>query len=438
MNKKTILYVFFIVNLFHLEYVHSSYDVNLIGFLNEIKSISRHTSSFIDCLPQDLSIKLFKTKMCSPKDFKVRHRKILEDSINLNNQAKISHDVRKGLSLSGVTIYTDSQWYDNSWSNYKLIPNKSSVKYAYCVTERTEIPKWLAFKFNTEFDAIIVVDKWLINVCKNSGVTIPVFTLPLALNLNTLLSKKTKKSPSKPFAFGFSGGFWPRKNHELLIRAFDAEFRNDTNVRLIMHGRFEQKFESIQKMINHKSKNIKIIQRGFSRNEYENFIASLDCYVILSKGEGFSITPREALAAGIPCIISNNTAHKTICREKFVYAVPSNIIEPSFCRTENAYLGKEFNCNIKNVRKALRNVYEHYQFHYERAQRGRRWVQQYLPENLAPKYLNLVKPKKVIFGSANEITDDYLMTNSETLFNKYRELCKSTKTIFEIVRSKTH
>lgn len=419
-------------SFFHTAY---SYDLNLFGFLSDIHSISRHTTSFIDCLPEDINIKLFQTKKCSPKDLKESHKKILNSSTSLEDKKYISGLVKKGLKLSGITIYTDSQWYDNAWKTYKSIPNNSHLSYAYCVTERSEIPQSLVHKFNTYFDAVIVVDEWFVNVCKKSGVTVPVFSLPLALDLDSLLSKPIKRHPAKPFIFGFSGLFWPRKNHELLMKAFHQEFKNDPRIKLVMQGRFEQKFQTIrrgsQKLRN---ENITLIQRGLNRKEYEDFLTSIDCYTILSKGEGFSITPREALAAGIPCIISDNTAHKVICKNNFVYSVPSNIIEPSFCFTERCYLGHEFNCNIKDVRKALREVYTNYDSYKQKAQAGREWVKQYLAENLAPKYLNLVKPKKVIFGQKNKITDDYLMTNSKTLFDKYRTLCKSTDTKFEVLK----
>jgi hypothetical protein len=36
----------------------------------------------------------------------------------------------------------------------------------------------------------------------------------------------------------------------------------------------------------------------------------------------------------------------------------------------------------------------------------------------------MVKPKKVILGDRNEITKDYLMTNSKELYNKFMNLKK--------------
>ena len=61
--------------------------------------------------------------------------------------------------------------------------------------------------------------------------------------------------------------------------------------------------------------------------KYIEFISTFDCYVNLSKGEGFSIPPRESLALGIPCIISDNTAHKTICDSGLVLPVTSKILQ---------------------------------------------------------------------------------------------------------------
>ena len=46
--------------------------------------------------------------------------------------------------------------------------------------------------------------------------------------------------------------------------------------------------------------------------------------------EGFSITPREALAMKKPCILSNNTAHKKMCAKKYAYGVKSEIKESAY------------------------------------------------------------------------------------------------------------
>jgi glycosyltransferase involved in cell wall biosynthesis len=411
-----------------------SCDINLIGFLDDSQSVSRHTSSFIDCL-NDLDrrdIKLFATKACSGQDLNIPHQNIVRKSIDLNNRIALQNLIKQGLKLSGVTVYTGSNLRFNAWDQYLLVPNESTLRFAYCVTERTVVSKEIVALYNNNFDALIVPDEWLIDVYKSSGVTIPIFVLPLVLDLHSLLSKPKKTPIPKPFVFGFSGIFWPRKNHDLLISAFHAEFKHDSDVQLLLHGRFPDGIVLVKKLLTQlKNKKITIIQKEFGREEYENFISSLDCYVLLSKGEGFSITPREAIAAGIPCILSNNTAHKIICKNSCVYPVDSNIKEASFCQHTQEILGHEFNCDINDVRKALREVYENYEKYYERAQQGRTWVKSYFVENLRPFYISLVKPKKVILGDRNMLGENFLMTDSQEFFEKYKMLCDSENTVFE-------
>ena len=57
-------------------------------------------------------------------------------------------------------------------------------------------------------------------------------------------------------------------------------------------------------------------------------------------------------------------------------------------------MGFNFNCRIKDVQIALKEVYSNYQTYLAKAHQGREWVKQYCGINLKPKYLNLFKPKK--------------------------------------------
>lgn len=408
-----------------------AYDVNLIGYLNDIRSISRHTSSFTRCLQDHCSLKLFKTRGCSKKSFSLFEKKLIDYGVDLYDKKNLGLLINAGLKLSGITIYTDSYFKSNGvWQEYLKIPNSSLIKFAYVVTESPKISKDEVAILNQYFDALIIPDQWLESVYRSSGVVVPIFVLPLVLDLQSLFDKQVvRKSPS-PFIFGFSGVNPYRKNVDLLIKAFSKEFKNDPEVSLIIHTRFKKGFAKIEEILkNPKYKNITFLQKGFTRAEYEDFLAQLSCYVLLSKGEGFSITPREALALGLPCVLSNNTAHQVICDADCVASVPSYRGNPTYGKKSGSIF--VFDCTVHDARKALRDVYEHYDHHRQRAQKGREWVKQYLVENLRPKYLSLVKPLRVILGGENKITDEYLMVNSRALFNKYKRLDSSLETVFE-------
>ncbi len=404
----------------------SYYDINLIGYVDGLGSLACHTSSFIECLQASpVHINLIKTRACVTTSFPDYFKRIVANGTDLTTIAQPNKYKRP---LTGITVYTDIIYPNKNWRYYLSIPNKSVIKFAYCVTERSQILDAWVKMLNDNFDALLVPDEWLIDVYKNSGVKLPIFVLPEVLDLNHFLAKEPPKDHRHPFVFGFSGGFWPRKNHELLLRAFVEEFGNNPHVILRLHGRFGNYLRKILETFNQiKTRNVTLEHKALSRREFQNFLTSLDCYVTISKGEGFSIVPREVLAAGIPCIVSNNTAQTTICKSGCVYSVPSNIIEDSYHLKLEENFGHDFNCDIKDVRKALRDVYENYQHHRALAKQGREWVKQYLAENLKQKYCMLVQPKNVILGDCNEITNEYLMTDSQELFKRYNKLMTAGK-----------
>jgi len=413
------------------------YNVNIVGFINDRVSLSRHTLAFIKCLQKDMPLTLIKSHKTNLQDIPEYLKNSIYPGVDLTNKKALKNALEKDFVLTGLTVFTVG--LSCSWHEYLSLPNKSQVKIMYAVTERSVIPQDVVMKMNQNFDAIVVPDEWMIDIFKQSGVNLPIFVLPLVLdpNLQSLLTipLKNVKNNNKPFVFGMTGAFTPRKNHILLLRAFAEEFGNNPNFKLKLHGASEAYSFSMRQLLyvqkQYQITNVEISQKKYSRQEYENFISSLDCYAFVSKGEGFSITPREALAAGIPCILSDNTAHKIICKSGLVCPVPSNIKEPAYYVPMGQFIGSDFNCNICDVRKALRNVYQNYNHYLALAPQGREWVKQYLAEKLTPRYLNLAKPKLVILGPNNLITDEYLMTNSAELYKKYQELCRSTNTVFK-------
>jgi len=409
------------------------YSVNIVGFIDDNISLSRHASAFINCLYKDVPLNLIKSRKTSVKQVPEHLKDIINQSIDLTSKNALRGFLKKGFELDGVTIFTDGPLM--SWKEYTSLPNKSVLKIIYAVTERSVIPQNWVVKMNQNFDAIVVPDGWMIDIFKQSGISLPIFVLPLVLdnNLRSFLNLPPKQSCNQPFVFGMTGGFTPRKNHALILRAFAEEFGNNPNFKLKLHGAYGADKPKLLDILKHYNlTNVEISQITYPRSDYEKFIRSLDCYAFASKGEGFSITPREAMAAGIPCILSDNTAHKIICQSGFVCPIQSNIVEPAYFVTIQKYLGNDFNCDIQDVRKAMRHVYQNYNQYLSLASHGREWVKQYLAKNLAPLYLSLVKPKLVILGHENLITNEYLMTNSKELYAKYQKLCTQTNTVFTV------
>jgi len=342
----------------------------------------------------------------------------------MNIPVNLKEFLKKSSTEPGrVALSTDILWNNQGMDIRKYLPN-SEIKLAYSMCEGSRIPQEWVNILNSHFDAVIVPDKFLVDVYQNSDVKIPIFVLPCIIELDEFLKIEPKCKFSSPFIFGVSAvNNWERKNIALLIEAFNKEFGNNPNVILKIHSSANKSIlnKILQTLgLEKDPNNIQLCQGFWGRGDYVNFISSLNCLVSVSRGEGFSIVPREALASGVPCILSNNTGHITICETGFVESVECPItVPPSFLSLPKNEGGYFLSCTLDGIRIALRNVYNNYNTYLDKALQGREWAKNYTGINLKAKYLNLVKPKKIILGNQNIITEDYFMTESAVLYEKY-------------------
>lgn len=299
----------------------------------------------------------------------------------------------------------------------------SDIKIAYSMFESDAIPKLWTQILNQCYDMLLVPDKWLVQVYRSCGVNIPIFVLPLGIILKDewLTTTHTKNDI---FSFGMTGGFWERKNHIKTMQAFLEAFGQSDKVKLKVHGRFgpfkEQVIQAYQKLGS--PPNIEIISQMLDGAEYAKLMESIDCYVFVSKGEGFSITPRESIAMGKPCILSKNTAHRTICESGLVIPVESNIKTPAFYEVFGQQIGNFYDCQTSDVAKAMSEVYNNYEKYQEKVKtQGPAWVKQYLWSELKSRYLAVIKPTKIELGNKNEIHPTHIETTSKPLIAKYKK-----------------
>ena len=249
--------------------------------------------------------------------------------------------------------------------------------------------------------------------------------LPLCFNFQPLLKKPIKESRHTPFVFSCLGSCVLRKNQITLVRAFAKAFPNQSDVQLVLNSRYSEKRCLLELNTEIKKLNMENIifkVRSLNQEAYTQALLNTDCLVNISKGEGYSIQPREAMALGIPVIVTNNTAQTTLCETGLVVAVPSLINEPAYSTILKRTLGEDFNCEVDDVAAALKEVYENYSDCLALSPQMRQFAEKYDYSQMKPLYLNLVRPNSVTLGEVNEITEEGLTTTSQELYEKYRSL----------------
>ncbi len=357
-------------------------DVTLVSHVLKRDSIGRHGILFAKMLDGAFSINGIPTRNPNPDDIEpALYRKLT------NNGAP-----------GRLALFTDVLSHNNGFNPYRRMPEDAEIKVCYSMFESSAIPAEWASIINKHFDGAWVPDKWLVDVYKSSGVQKPVNVLPLACDLENFLEQPLKQKANEVFTFGVSSGIWMRKNVIGVIEAFQRAFPSQNEkVKLRIHSRcgFPPEARKVQQAINSDSR-IDFFIQPLSDNDYAAFMKSLDAYVLLSMGEGFSVTPREAMALGLPVVLSDNTAHRTICESGLAYSVPALMEVPGYYEAFGKAHGSFFAPDVAIAAQQMREIFESRKEIYNDAQQRRAWAAQYDTANLKATYIAEVK--KILAG----------------------------------------
>jgi hypothetical protein len=386
----------------------------IVGRINATTGIGMTTLGFLQNLVDRGAVRLLNTRP--------------QDSDGADIPDRLLHGVHEPdpRSPGDVSIYTDVLWNGQSDRGYEKVP-PSHVRMAYTMFDSDRVPEEWVRILNEHFDAAVVPDRNLVAAYLQSGVHVPVFVLPMAIfNLDDFLRQPLKKKRNFRFVFGCVASYSQRKNLETLIDAFADAFGNrpeEAMLRIHSDLNFEKYFERniLTRIGRHKISNIVATCSTIGRKEYIKLFRSFDAYVQVSKGEGFSLTPREALALGLPTILSLIPVHKTICETGLVRAVPANVREPAFYESiDGRVIGSQMGCRTEDVKNALFGVYNEYDHELAKAPERRAWAAQYAGTALRDKYLSLMFPAAVGLSDEDAIGDRKIHTTSLSLARKYR------------------
>ncbi len=343
-------------------------------------------------------------------------------------------------NLGKIVISEESLWSPGAKIYFPLttVTQPDQIRISYSMLESTLIPPEWVMKLNIYYDMVVVPDPFLVDVYKKSGVQIPVFVLPLGLYLKEFLRQPLKAERNPVMVFANFSSALDRKNQLVLIRAFAKVLGNVQDAALWINCRNGEDtmkknlFAEIQKL---NCSNIHLTEFKLKNDAYLKNFQTVDCYVSLSKGEGFSIQPREAMALGIPVIVTDNTGQTTICNSNLVKTVQSAILEPAYYFDRKISSGDRFNCDEETASAALLDVYTNYDQYLQKGKQAREWASFYDYSNpdLKVLYKSMVNPKKVVLGLEDKIYSDRLVTTSRTLYEKYKNVigCETESLIKE-------
>lgn len=109
-----------------------------------------------------------------------------------------------------------------------------------------------------------------------------------------------------------------RKNIPNLLKSLTC--LKDKEIKLVLVGNREWKIDNIETLLKHKNLSNRIIQTGSVTNE-ELAILYANAYIFCfpSFEEAFGLPPLEAMASGIPVVVSNSSSLPEVCGDAAIY-----------------------------------------------------------------------------------------------------------------------
>lgn len=176
---------------------------------------------------------------------------------------------------------------------------KNSVverKWIYTMFETTHTPNsWIKMLNNIE--RIIVPSSWLVEAWRAQGVTRPIDVVGHGIDPTHLYY--LERPERETFTFLHYGQLSMRKGSDLVARAFVREFKGADDVKLIVKNTFPYFPFALG------VKNIEYIHATYSKEKLRALLQRADCFVFPTRGEGFGLPAFEAMATGLPTIVTN-------------------------------------------------------------------------------------------------------------------------------------
>ncbi len=247
----------------------------------------------------------------------------------------------------------------------RRVKAKGKPTVGFCVFEGSEIPS-LWMKYLNSNTAVVTASQF--NKDALTDLNKPLHRIPHCLDFNIYIPECPKWKEYDVFTFLFVGTWKNRKGVSELLQAWIEEFGTDSSVQLLLKTEPRRAQSFIYKKYG-RVKNIHIISQKFTDDKMPGFIRSTDCLVSPTLGEGFGLPALQAMAVGVPVIITNFSGVKEYANKD-----TATLIEPEGMRKManlDSYVQFQ-GCtwpfiSVPGIRKAMRQVRDNYEAACDRA-----------------------------------------------------------------------
>jgi len=328
-----------------------------------------------------MKINLIAEIMGSNSGFAVHGRNLLKCLQGLGHEVSVECNLPKGWEA-----ITDNETRDAINNNYNselniMIGHPHFSQYAlsdkpkgfiqFLVFEGDKIPAfWVPILNQDNINQVWVASEDTKQAAITTGVKEEkIFIVSHGVDCEIFKPVEVEKTDNR-FAFfankGWSKGIDDRGGVAELLMAFNEEFGEDEPVKLLTKINSAYSFPGwdLQEEINKlgidkkKNSNINIIMDDITEGKLNELYNQSDCFVNVSKGDAFGLGVSEALACGLPVLVTDKGGFLDFAKGNNVHYIKSELKPSPDLPT---YEGINWNFpNKEDFKKKLREVYETY------------------------------------------------------------------------------
>ena len=195
------------------------------------------------------------------------------------------------------------------------------------------------------------------------------------------------QTPNK-FKFLFVGGTIPRKGFDILLEAYAQEFTRADDVCLVVKDLGGDSFyrkQTVRSRIEElrtkpQAPAVEYLDRYLADDELAGLYTACDCLVLPYRGEGFGLPIVEAMACGLPVIVTASGPALDFCDETRAFLVPARIARfpdkrvGNLVTVDHPWLAEP---DLAALRRHLRWVHEHRQEARVKGLAGRKFIHEH-------------------------------------------------------------
>jgi len=194
--------------------------------------------------------------------------------------------------------------------------------------EESAIPDALSDMINLHLDGVLASSEYCKRVIRNSGVRVPIVVIGHGIDHSGLMPRvigdRAKRGPvthALPFTFLHISSGLARKGIEELITAYCLAFSSRDPVLLVIKT-FDNPDNTIDAWVERLTGGskyapaIQVIVEELGQREMDFLYHIADAVVLPTRGEGFNLPAAEAMARGLPVILTRHSGHLEFCNDE--------------------------------------------------------------------------------------------------------------------------